>query len=181
MITCLPFSSVVSFGVLCLLHCYKQSYPLNIALLAVWTTCIAFNVAALVGVLHHSNMDEIVALAALATALTFGSITAYAFVSKTDFNFLGGFLFASLLCLCLAPLVQLFVFPLLGLDADVGELAYATFGAITFSGYILYDTHRIQKVYGVDDYIAAAIGLYLDIINLFIYIIRILLKLKKKD
>jgi len=47
-------------------------------------------------------------------------------------------------------------------------------GALLFSGYILYDTSVIMHHMGPDDYVMAAISLYLDIINLFLYLLEIL-------
>lgn len=54
------------------------------------------------------------------------------------------------------------------------ELGYGIFGAILFSGYILVDTQLIMRHYHVEEEIAASISLYLDIINLFLSILRIL-------
>ena len=46
--------------------------------------------------------------------------------------------------------------------------------------YIIYDTSRLIQRFEPDEYIDAAIQLYLDILNLFLYILRILSKLKGK-
>lgn len=54
------------------------------------------------------------------------------------------------------------------------ELAYGVVAALIFSGYILVDTQLIMRHYHVEEEIAAAISLYLDIINLFLAILRIL-------
>lgn len=54
------------------------------------------------------------------------------------------------------------------------ELGYGVVTALIFSGYILVDTQLIMRHYHVEEEIAAAISLYLDIINLFLSILRIL-------
>lgn len=54
------------------------------------------------------------------------------------------------------------------------ELGYSGIAALIFSGYILVDTQLIMRHYHVEEEIAAAISLYLDIINLFLAILRIL-------
>lgn len=54
------------------------------------------------------------------------------------------------------------------------ELGYGVISALIFSGYILVDTQMIMRHYHVEEEIAAAISLYLDIINLFLAILRIL-------
>jgi len=47
----------------------------------------------------------------------------------------------------------------------------ARFGALLMSGWIIYDTWQIMARLGPDDYILAVIDLYLDIINLFLFIL----------
>ena len=54
-------------------------------------------------------------------------------------------------------------------------------GAALFSLYIVYDVHEISKRVSPDEYINAAISLYLDIINLFLYILRILAAMQSRD
>jgi len=54
------------------------------------------------------------------------------------------------------------------------ELGYGIVGSLIFSGYILVDTQLIMRHYHVEEEIAAAISLYLDVINLFLSILRIL-------
>ena len=54
------------------------------------------------------------------------------------------------------------------------ELGYGVVTALIFSGYILVDTQLIMRHYHVEEEIAAAISLYLDVINLFLAILRIL-------
>ena len=57
---------------------------------------------------------------------------------------------------------------------------YSVFGAMLFSFYIIYDTQMIMGgrhkkfSFTVDDFVVASISLYLDIINLFLYMMEIL-------
>ena len=51
---------------------------------------------------------------------------------------------------------------------------YSLFGALLFSGYIIFDTWQITERLGYDDHILASITLYLDILNLFLFILRLL-------
>ena len=57
----------------------------------------------------------------------------------------------------------------------------AVAGAVVFSLYIIYDVHAIARKLSPDEYIPAAIQLYLDILNLFLNILRILSELQGKD
>ncbi|EDN02790.1 conserved hypothetical protein [Histoplasma mississippiense (nom. inval.)] len=54
------------------------------------------------------------------------------------------------------------------------ELVYGAVTALLFSAYVLVDTQLIMRHYHVEEEIAAAISLYLDIVNLFLAILRIL-------
>lgn len=58
--------------------------------------------------------------------------------------------------------------------SSTGELIYGGVAALLFSAYILVDTQMVMRKHHVEEEIAAAISLYLDIINLFLAILRIL-------
>jgi FtsH-binding integral membrane protein len=61
---------------------------------------------------------------------------------------------------------------------SVAQLVYSCLGALLFSIYIIYDTQLIagsgKYKFTLDDAYLAAIMLYLDIVNLFLFILRIL-------
>mmetsp|Transcript_22799 Transcript_22799/g.35104 ORF Transcript_22799/g.35104 Transcript_22799/m.35104 type:complete len:90 (+) Transcript_22799:492-761(+) len=65
-------------------------------------------------------------------------------------------------------------------------LLWSVVGALLFSFYLMYDIQMImggeKKEYSFDEdsYILAAVTLYLDIINMFLYILRILSEVQKK-
>ena len=85
---------------------------------------------------------------------------------------MGMYLYIGLIVLMM---MGLFTFFLPGL-----QLLYSGAGCLLFSFYLVYDTQLIlggkhkKYQFGVDDYVFAALNLYLDIINLFIYILSIL-------
>ena len=54
------------------------------------------------------------------------------------------------------------------------SLAIASVGVLLFGGYILFDTSRILRDTANRDAVGAAIGLYLNFLNLFIFLLRIL-------
>ena len=64
---------------------------------------------------------------------------------------------------------------------------YALFGCLIFSLYIVYDTQKVvggkhhKHQFGTDEYVFAALNLYLDIINLFLYLLEILRMLQGGD
>ena len=59
------------------------------------------------------------------------------------------------------------------------EFGLSVAGALLFSGFIVFDTHMLIHKLSPEEYILAAINLYLDIINLFLEILKILNSAKK--
>ena len=51
---------------------------------------------------------------------------------------------------------------------------YALCGTAIFSLYVLYDTHQICNRLSFDDHVVGAVELYLDFINLFMFILELL-------
>eukprot|EP01047_Picozoa_sp_COSAG01_P117009 COSAG01_NODE_45677_length_407_cov_0.821429_1_plen_95_part_00 len=85
----------------------------------------------------------------------------------------GGYLFAGLWCLILFGIMMSF-FPVPGM-----QMLYLFAGVMIFSLYIVYDTQIMlggnhKFTIGMDDYVFAALNLYLDIINLFILLLDLL-------
>jgi FtsH-binding integral membrane protein len=54
------------------------------------------------------------------------------------------------------------------------EIIYSLGGAFLFCLFIIFDTQMLMKTLSAEEYILATINLYLDIVNLFLYILRIL-------
>jgi modulator of FtsH protease len=78
------------------------------------------------------------------TALVFIAITAFIMISKKDFSFLGGFLFAALIILFVASIAN-FVFGFVGVRNKVVTFAISVLGALVFTGYLLYDTSLVVR------------------------------------
>jgi len=157
------------FGFLIGLYCCKNQHPLNLCLLGGFTLSLAYSVGCVCARYYAVGYGMIVFQALLLTAAVFISLTTYVFVTKKDFSFLGAGLYAALMILIVWSLINM-IFPI-----DGGfRIVFSAVGALIFAGYILYDTSLIVHNYGPDDYIEASINLYLDIINLFLYLLEIL-------
>lgn len=153
----------------------KTSYPANYILLLVFTLGESFNVGFVCAIYDAAGMGVLIVTAFAITAGLFAILTAYALISGKDFSYLGGFLTTALFGLVAAGLIGV-IFPGLG-----SNIVVSVIGALTFCAYILFDTWRIEKKFDYDDYICATIELYLDIINLFLYILKILRKLQNNS
>ena len=113
------------------------------------------------------NGPGIIATAFGGTALIFLGLSGYALTSKTDFSFMGGFLFAGMMVVVIAMIANIFL--------NMPALSLALSGAIILlmSGFILFDTSRIKNGYETN-YIMATYGIYLSIFNIFISLLQIL-------
>jgi modulator of FtsH protease len=103
----------------------------------------------------------------LLTGAAFTGLTAYVLVTKKDFSFLGAALSMGIWVILGAMLLGLF------LHSAALSLAVASVGVLLFGGYILYDTSRLLHAPD-DDAIGAALRLFLDVVNLFLFLLRIL-------
>lgn len=102
------------------------------------------------------------------TTVSFGAIAIYAMVSKRDFSFLGGFLFIGLIALVVLQLFTFF-FPVSSMTMQI----YSGIGILIFVGYTLFDFSRLT-VHGFtdEDIPMIVVSIYLDFINLFLYILQ---------
>ncbi|XP_050365608.1 protein LIFEGUARD 4-like [Argentina anserina] len=126
-----------------------------------------------------SVSGKVVLEAAILTVAIFLSLTLYTFWAARrghDFNFLGPFLFASLLTLVVFGVIQIFL-PL----GKISHMIYGIVGILVFCGYIVYDTDELIKRYQYDEYILAAIDLYLDLLNLFLKILEVMKDAESSD
>lgn len=153
--------------VLILLHIFMKRHPINLLLLAFFTCLMAFAI----GTSCAYTKGKVVLLAAILTVVVVVSLTLYTFWAVRrgqDFSFLGPFLFAGLMVLLVFMLIQIF-FPIGRLSRTI----YGCLAALLFSAFIVYDTDNLIKRFSYDEYIPAAVSLYLDILNLFLALLTI--------
>ena len=154
-----------SMAMMFLTYWKRHSYPTNLLFLSGFTLLEAYTISVIVSFYRAS----IVLNAVLLTAGIFVFLTAFACQTKYDFTSWMPYLFGGLWGLMLFGFMAIFL-PY----SSTGELIYGGLAALLFSGYILVDTQLILRKHHVEEEIAAAISLYLDIINLFLAILRIL-------
>jgi hypothetical protein len=131
-------------------------------------------------IFYWANLADIY-LALFATAGMFGAMSIIGYTTKIDLTRLGSYLFMALIGLIIASIVNLF----LASETLYWLVTYA--GVIIFVGLTAYDTQWIKnnaqrlEIQGVDSgaaivrqiAILGALHLYLDFINLFLFILRI--------
>lgn len=111
----------------------------------------------------------------------FASMSFYGYVTKKDLTSLGSFLFMGLIGLIFALFTNLF------LQSPGVDFALSCFAILVFIGLIAFDTQKLKELYYQGAYgskklsIIAAFTLYLDFINLFIYLLRFVGTRKRKN
>ena len=110
------------------------------------------------------------------SAASFGALSLYGYTTKRDLSPIGSFLVMGLFGLILAMLVNMFL-KSTGLD-----FAISAIGVLIFAGLTAWDTQKIKEMYDVNDdgsiagrkAVMGALTLYLDFINLFLFLLRFL-------
>jgi FtsH-binding integral membrane protein len=172
-----PFFWIAMVGSICIaipLICFKRvakKVPTNYILLISWTICESYMVGTLCAFV---NSPQTVIIAGLMTTLVTVALTIYACTTKTDFTFCMGFLWAfSMLMICwgLFFLIFRFYVPFL-------HTLYCVLGVMLYSIYLIYDTQLVMGKFGfeysIEDYIIAAMMIYIDVIQIFIYLLSLL-------
>jgi len=154
---------IFSFVSLIALMAKRHEAPMNMYLLAAFTCCEAYTLGVTV-----THFDQLVVLQAfvLCAAITLG-LTFFTFQTKYDFTVFYGTLITCLWAMIGLSIIQIFI-PF----SSSLELMYSAGGASLFSLFIVVDTQMMLNKLSTDEYILCAINLYLDIINLFLYILQ---------
>ncbi|NWV28448.1 LFG4 protein, partial [Origma solitaria] len=162
-------SAFGSLAVIVALTLYRHQHPVNLYLL--------FGFVSIIFLFTVSFYDVSVVLQAfILTTAVFLGLTAYTLQSKRDFSKFGAGYVVILMILSFSCFVclQLFFY------SETIEVVFAAAGALLFCGFIIYDTHLLMHKLSPEEYVLAAINLYLDIINLFLHLLRVLEAFNKK-
>ncbi len=135
----------------------------------------------LVGTIASFYDTSVVTMAFGVTMVVSIGLTLYARQTKYDFTTKGGLLISLLLCLILFGILNAIV------RNAVMQTVYGAFGALLFSCFLVYDVQMVcggkRIELGPDEYVFAALNvrarrrhkpqIYLDIINIFLYMLRL--------
>ena len=147
----------------------RHRFPQNLILTLLFTFIEGIWIAPFLFMAERAN-PGIIGQAGLLTLSTFGVLSLYAVASKRDFSAWGSFFVVGLWVLIATSLINLFV------GSATASLWIAGGTVLVFSGLLVFDTWRIVRSgqYGPDDYVPAAVNIYLDLLNLFLAIITLL-------
>ena len=110
------------------------------------------------------------------TSSVFGSMSLYGYMTKRDLSGMGSFLFMGLIGIVIASVVNIF------LKSSGMDFVVSVLGVLIFTGLTAYDAQRIKELYYEFDTeevqskkaVMGALALYLDFINLFLFLLRFL-------
>ena len=185
-VTALVFTSplyyVVMFGpiAILLISSFTMRNPSPVgASVVYWAVVALIGVSLGAIVLIYGQMPDgfiTVAKALLITAASFGALSLWGYTTKRDLSAFGTFLMMGLIGLIVASLVNLF------LHSSALSFAISVIGVLVFAGLTAWDTQRLKHMYyqiaGDSRSLAVAttygaLSLYLDFINLFLFILRL--------
>lgn len=165
------FLSIVgSFTTILILFCNPSAgrkSPSNYIILSLFTLFTSYMVG--ITTVYYNTQSVYIAFAITASVTIM--LTIYAWQTKYDFTDKGGYLIAVLTGLIITGFLNIFI------QNNFLQLICSGIGAILFSCYIVYDTQLIvggnhrKYQYSEEDHVFAALTLYLDIINLFLYML----------
>ena len=163
-----PFiATACFFAPLLMANFARNAFPANIALVLLFTFVAGVFISPVL-YLYGRTQPGLITQAAILTIGAFGVLTLYAFVSRRDFSAWGSF-FTMGLWVLIGTMFLNFFFRNPAMD-----LWLAGMTVIIFGGLLVFDTWRIRNVYGPDEYVGAAVNIYLDLLNLFLGILRVL-------
>ncbi|XP_065838748.1 protein lifeguard 1-like [Oscarella lobularis] len=163
--------SIVLIIVLVCIPNLRRTVPANYICLFAFTLAESF----LVGSIASLYAPDAVCMAIGICAAVCLALTLFAFNTKFDFTLWGGFLYVFLVIVVIFGLFSA-VFYTSYSEFRILNLVYASLGALVFSLYLVFDTQLMlggKHKYSLnpEEYVFAALNLYLDIINLFILIL----------
>ena len=165
-------SMITSLTIMLLFACIPRlmrQVPLNYTLLAVFTIAEGLTVGCISSL--YSTASVVMAFG-MVTAVSF-ALSLFAARTSTDFT---KSLFPYLLAVSVVMIGAGFF--LIFFPSQIAVTVYAAMGAALFSVYLVFDTQMIlggkkEMHFTIDDYVPAAISLYVDIVSLFIYFLQL--------
>lgn len=155
--------------VLFALQAMIQKPGINLFLLYLFTFIEGMAIGPLLGLYFGLGLGYIVTEAFLITAVSSIALALYAWVAKTDFSHMRDYLFVVLILIIVASLINIFF------HSTLIALVISIIGIAIFSGFILYDVQKAKYLANtLPNAIGVTVSLFLDVLNLFMFILELL-------
>ena len=158
---------LLAFAPLLMAQRVRNAFPQNIGFVFLFTFMMGVMMSPLIYI-YSLRQPGVVAQAAGLTLSTFTILTLYAWFSRRDFRAWGGFFITGLWVLIATSLLNMFF------QNQTASLWISSATVLVFSGLLVFDTWRLKNVFGPDDYVMAAVTIYLDLLNMFMAILSLL-------
>ncbi|MFT7184600.1 MAG: FtsH-binding integral membrane protein [Oceanicoccus sp.] len=147
---------------------WHKKEPLNRLLFSLFTFISGLTIVPLIAsfAIEFGGYD-IIFNALFSTTVMFFAMAMIGWTIKKPLTGMRGFLTMGLIGMIVVSIIGIFI-PW----GNTGEMLVSGFGVVLFAGYTMYDIQNLKN-YQEDQYILAAMQLYLDIFNLFIFILRL--------
>jgi len=174
------FTSISIIIAMACVRSLRVNFPTNFILLAIFTISESITVGQ--ACMLYDGEDVMIALGITALLVIF--LTAFAFQTKIDFTLCRGVLAAVFFVFFFFGL-GIAILPLFGVNIAILHLVYSAIGVLIFSVYLIYDTQMMMGgnhkfSISPEEYIFAAIAIYLDILNLFLHILKLVAAARRK-
>jgi modulator of FtsH protease len=147
----------------------------NAATLFLFTGISGLSLGPVIAVYVGHGMSHVVGSAALMTGAAFTGLTLYALTTRRDLSVMSGMLFAGIIVLLVGGLLNLFF------HSTALSFAMAAGGSVIFSGYILVESQELKNAPWEVAPSVAALSMYLNVVNLFVSLLRLLGILNSED
>uniref|UniRef100_A0A672PEH6 Protein lifeguard 1-like n=1 Tax=Sinocyclocheilus grahami TaxID=75366 RepID=A0A672PEH6_SINGR len=146
---------------------FRRKHPWNLIALSILTLAMSY----MVGVISSFYDTDVVMMAVGITVLVCFTVIVFSLQTKYDFTSCYGVLFVCLIVLMFFGILCIFLYN------RILDLIYSTLGALIFTCFLAVDTQLLlgnkNLSLSPEEYVFAALNLYLDIIHIFLYILRI--------
>ncbi len=158
----------VELGLIFTSRWWSERKPLNYVLFMAFAFITGVTIVPILALFLVEFGPEIIMKALLATTFMFAGTAIFGWTTKKNLSGLSGFLWVSLIGMIVVSIVGIFI-PW----GNTFEMIFAGFGVILFSAFTMYDIQKL-KTHPQMHPMEAALSLYLDIFNLFLFILRLM-------
>lgn len=164
---------VVEIGLIFATAALKDKMPINFVLLYSFAAVTGLAISPIIDILATAGLGGIIYQALGITAGMTLALTAYAWTTKRDFSGLAPYLFVAVIGLLLVGLLNIFI------RSEFLHMIYLYAGVLIFSAYMIFDVQQVKKYPDtVGNAVMLSIGIYLNIYNLFLFILQLLLSFR---
>ncbi|MBF0401318.1 MAG: Bax inhibitor-1/YccA family protein [Magnetococcales bacterium] len=140
----------------------------NAATLFLFTGISGLSIGPIIAVYVGAGLSHVVGQAVFMTGAVFVGLSFYALTTRRDLSMMGGMLFAGIIVLLVGSLLNLFF------HSTAVAFALSACGSVIFAGYILFETQQLKANPGAVAPSVAALSMYLNVVNLFLSLLRLL-------